>query len=196
MPIPQELRVDGEPGSYRDYTQVHEYRNNRGLVVLPVCGCTAAHKVIRLHGGFGTRTVKWTASRGGKPPMIPAATDTYGDTLLSETVAPALPVPNSTADGYDWVVSGVYEYVQNSPRVAGVNAFPAGQHPYLVYPQAATAADMIPPIYTSPNYPPSGRADRQTEILAQELDPESPLTGSWPMPVFPAAYTSTHIIGG
>lgn len=197
MSLSQQRRVEGEAGSYRDYSQDHVYSHDHGLVVLPVAGRAAGHRVIRLHGGIATRTVNWSASRGGRPPLIPAAADTNGDTLLSSTIVPTLPRVNAQARSYDWSVSGTYVYVQNTPRVPGVNAFPAGNHPYAVLPQAALAAGELPSNLMTPGYS-GNRADAQTEYLTGQggHNPENAGYTSWPLTVLPAAYSSTHIIGG
>lgn len=132
---------------YEEYSQNNTFSQDFGLVVLPVAGQVSAHRVIRLHGGFGIRIAKWHASRIGKPPVIPSAGNTADDTILSATIAPSLPVPNSTGV-YDWIVNGEYAYVQNMVRTPGLSAFPVGDFPFRVEPTMSRADELGGPTAT------------------------------------------------
>lgn len=196
--IDQIGRVDPDGGSYRGLHQWHKYTNVRGLIVLPVASTDSQHVVIRLHGGYGTRTVRWDHRRLGMPPMIPAAADTDGDTILSETVMPHLPQHNPQNHQYDWRVEGEYTYVQNSTRIAGQNAFPAGNHPYLVLPQANAAQSVVAVLSETDLNTVPNPADYITETAIANLPTADNADGTmqWPLTMLPAALTSTHIIGG
>jgi hypothetical protein len=132
-----------EPASpdYVAYGQDHQYKSCAGVVQVPVASRTAAHRLIRLHGGFGTRTVKWSASRYGKPPVIPRP-ESADDVLLATSVTPALPRPNEAAGGFDWTVSGEYVFAQVTPRVPGTHALPVGKYPFEL-PAQDTAARAL-----------------------------------------------------
>lgn len=136
---------------YNEYNQWHEYTQVPGVMQVPVASRTSAHRLIRLHGGYGTRIVKWRASRFGRPPVIPAAAGTTDDTLLGTTVTPTLPSPNEQAGGFDWSVSGEYRYAQNEERVPGTDAFPVGQHPFVNPIQEQIATGLTTQISVSPS---------------------------------------------
>ena len=131
MSAPGTRTIEGAE-SYRSVRQDHEYTTDIGLLPLPLASPTPRVRLFRLHGGLSMRRVKWSASRAGKPPIIPAAADAGSDVLISTEATPALPVPNSQAGGYDWGVSGEYLYVQTKPRTPGTNALPTGGYPYPV----------------------------------------------------------------
>lgn len=196
MPLTPKRRIDSEAASYQGAKQNQEYTHDLGLVALPVASAGPRHRVIRLHGGMGLRRAKFRFERGGRPPVVPAAANTAGDTLLSTAVWPVCQY-NDQTKSYDWSMGGEYVYVQNAPRVCGVNAFPAGNLPFVPMGPAGRAAADLPGTLLSVGYPAADRADAQTEHLAANgYSAESSLFSPWPLPVFPAAYTSTHIIGG
>lgn len=131
MPI---NRTGAGSTSYRGYTQDHEYETDTGLLPLPVAGRTPKVRLIRLHGGMGTRIVKWTASRVGAPPIIPTPTSTAYDRIIEHSVTPSLPVPNPQGAGYDWTVKGEYRYIQVTPRTPGINTLSTGGYPFPLAP--------------------------------------------------------------
>jgi hypothetical protein len=192
-------RLDNEAASYAGYHAKNDYSHDLGVVVMPVASATPAHRLIRLHGGVGYRTVRWEARRVGAPPTIPAAGDTGGDTLLATHVVPHLPVPD-TAGGYDWIVGGEYTFVQNAPRVAGVNAFPAGEHPFQTV-QSKIATNIVGSYGRSILSQAQGEltvavVDRFTEYMTGQSYRGADGVPVWPLTVLPAAASSTHIIGG
>jgi hypothetical protein len=128
-------------GAYSGYTQDHTYNYDPGVVAAPLASALPQVRLIRLHGGFQTRKVDWTASRNGKPPVIPAAVDTVYDKLVGAVAVVGLPVPNRDAAGYNWNLSGSYLYVGAAPRIPGVHALPTGSHPYPVEPQNSLAQE-------------------------------------------------------
>ena len=179
-------------GAYRESDQTHNYEYDSGVVVLPLAGRTAAHRLIRLHGGIGVRTVNWSVARLGRPPLIPAMTDTRGDTFIGGSVVPELPVPSPSVPGqFDWRVSGEYRFVQNSPRIAGENSFPAGAHPFVVPGQNNAAV--------SPTARKLSLSTATTDSLVTALltgvtmDPSGNF--AWPFTVLPAAMTTDHMMG-
>jgi len=184
-------RLDiGGAGAYQQSDQAHEYTYDPGIVPVPVAGRTAAHRLIRLHGGIGTRTINWTTARLNRPPYIPTMADTSGDTFIGGSVVPSLPTPSASKPGhYNWQVSGSYTYVQNTPRVVGTDALPVGQHPF---PTPAPAG-----------YVPSAVAqlDMTTATLNEianalvgsvKVDPTGDF--AWPFLMIPAQFTSDHIL--
>lgn len=138
-------REDGAVGDYLGYDQQHNYDYDTGLIALPIASRTPGFRLIRLHGGIGRRKVEWKTARHGKPPIIPTMVNGPNDTFLGGTVAPQLPVPNAAADGYDWRVSGTYDFVQTMPRIVGVDTFPVGAYPFQVLPQEKIAGTISGP---------------------------------------------------
>lgn len=200
MALSQQHRTDPDGSSYNEYSQDHEYTYKSGLAVMPVLGATPAHRVLRLHSGFGMRRVSWSAGRTGSPPMLPAMANTSGDTFLGGRVTPVLPNPNEPAAGYNWAVTGEYLYVQNSPRIVGENAFPTGNYPFVVSPQARVASELIGNDVvalvnaTSPSVDPT---DAVSELISEAVR-ENFVSGTgvvtWPFTLIPAVASSTHII--
>lgn len=170
---------------YDEYQQTHEYVHVGGVVQLPVASRTSAHRLIRLHGGYGKRIVKWTASRHGRPPQIPLPS-ARGDTLLNTTIAPILPRPNDQAAGYDWRVSGVYEFAQDTVRVPGTDAFPVGSYPWTGTVQGQAAAILATETTESPS--PSNFNAYYSDLGVQIYDP---VTGAyiWPFLALPPAFS-------
>lgn len=190
---PPTERVDAiETTDYKNHQVENKFVGDDGLVVLPVASRTPAFRLIRLHGGYGTRHVRWKTTREGKPPIIPAATDTAEDKLLSATVVTELPRVNNSG-GYDWTVGGEYRYVQLVSRRPGYSALPVGNYPFVVEPQATRAAELIRPVASA--Y--AGDLPFQALIAkAQGLPVVSGGSITWPLLALPAVLSSTHIIGG
>lgn len=124
---------------YDVYQQDHKFVSVGGTVQLPVASRTAATRLIRLHGGMGKRIVTFRADRHGRPPVIPKPIDLSADTLLSHSVTPMLPRPNEQAGGYDWSVTGEYEYAQNTLREPGTDNLPTGTYPFALPVQTLVA---------------------------------------------------------
>lgn len=186
-------------GDYTDSSQEHSFRSEGGLVAMPLAQREPGHKIIRIHGGIGYRTVAWRYARSGKPPIIPAAVDTTGDTLLNTVVSPLLPVPNPIASGYDWVVSGTYEYVQDVPRQAGYDTFPVGSHPYPVLPQDNLARAYVRN-HLQDYFDALDDGDPATnpfDVLYTAVSHDLTFAGtfSWPFRALPPVFSSDHMIG-
>ena len=181
-------------GDYKRFDQKNDFALDKGLVVLPIARRTSGHRVIRLHGGYAKRTVRWAASRTGRPPLIPAANDTTGDTLLSASFVPSLPTPNPDGPGYDWSCRGEYVYVQGTARVPGENAFPVGQYPFL-HAAAAEAAEALGSQYVQSSYV-SGGFEPFIEQMATITRIDGDGLWIWPFLAMPSAFSSTHLIGG
>lgn len=183
-----------ERTGFQDYdscNQSNEYRTVGGVVQLPVAGRTSAHKLIRLHGGYGTRVVKWRANRYGRPPVIPRAQDTTGDTLLGSTVTPQLPRPNEYAGGFDWSVSGEYVYAQNTVRTPGTDTLPVGNYPFVLPTQERMATALAGQTQESPS---PSNFNAYFSSLGEAL--YDPTTGSyvWPFLALPPAFSSGDLI--
>lgn len=200
MSLSQQQRTDPDGASYSEYSQDHEYTYQSGLAVMPVLGNSPRHRVLRLHSGLGMRRVSWSTARRGQPPMLPAMSDTAGDTFIGGRVTPVLPNPNEPAAGYNWAVTGEYVYVQNNPRIVGENALPTGNYPFVVSPQARIASDLIGDDVvalvnaTSPSVDPT---DAVSELISDAVN-ENFVSGTgvvtWPFTIIPAVASSTHII--
>lgn len=190
------LEVNGVT-DYEKVNQRNDYTHDLGVVVVPVAGRESAHRNIRLHGGVAKRTVRWTSARKGRPPVIPKAVDTDGDTLLGVQVSPHLPTPQVGGNGYDWTVEGVYTYVQKSPRLTGTDAFPVGDYPYPVQPVFSVATQLAQP-YISQYYTAAVAGTKFTS-LTNHLLSVVPWEGgqwTWPFLSLPGALSSEHLIQG
>lgn len=185
-----------EAGGYNDYQrfdQNNHYTYDSGLVALPVAGPTPAVRVIRLHGGYGTRTLNYAMARDGRPPVIPAMIDTPNDTFLSGDVAFGLPGSGQTSQGYNWSVTGEYTFIQLTPRIVGENTFPVGVYPGAQVTQDLGAdgqggADTVPP-YESMTLP-EWEAFWTPIASAAEANPLNS-DWTWPYLAFPPIYSSS-----
>lgn len=198
MPSATTANLIGSPADVRDYQSEQTYKYDRGLVTMPVAGAVPGRKIIRLHGGYGTRIVEWTASRAGKPPVIPALADTGRDVVLGGDVTTVLPVPTGNGPGFLWRVSGRYEFAQYEPRVAGTHTIVAGSYPYGIVPNDAVANAICGP----------GRAaisglDPDVDDLPDafaKAQAESVNTADekyvWPFTYLPPVFTNDQILGG
>lgn len=186
--------------SYGGLSQHHSFETDGGFAICPIAGRTPGFRRIRLHGGFALRRVRWSANRTGKPPFIPSATNiSTTDLLLSHTVTPSLPAPNSEVNGYEWHVEGEYLYVQVTPRIAGVDALPTGGFPFPVAPMDATANSLAGPVINA--FGASLGAAAATTItpgvIYNALGVKA-LQGTdyvWPFTAIPAAFTSSSLFG-
>lgn len=133
-------------GSYRSYEQDHDYDYDGGVIPIPTSGSTPQFVSIRVHGGFGMRTVKWSTSRNDKPPIIPEMVNLEGDTFLSGNVQFALPQPNPQSGSMSWHVAGEYRYVQSSPRLVGTGVFTTGRVPYYTPGVDGIASTILAPL--------------------------------------------------
>lgn len=193
-------------GTYADYRQDNFYEGETGLAVMPMASRVPRHRVIRLHGGYALRRVKWQAHRAAQPPIIPVAQDTIADTLLSHQAVVPLPSPNDEYATYDWQVSGEYLYVQNHMRVPGTDPLPGGNYPFLPRAQTIQAS-----IFGRP-YAGEWQADMATlndPLNTTFINPNANLIESiaktipvidgrvwWPFTTIPSALSSNHIIQG
>jgi hypothetical protein len=96
---------------YSGYRQSTKFSYDPGIFILPIASVIPKTKVVRVHGGYGTRVVTFAASKKGAPPIIPAATDTDRDYLVGANVNVPLPSPSAGSATYDWAVSGQYTFV-------------------------------------------------------------------------------------
>lgn len=124
---------------YKDYTQRHDYADSPGVIVAPSSNRLGSARLLRVHGKYATRTVTWSAVRDGAPPVVPAAGDTDGDTFIGGTVSLPLPAANARDGTYTFAASGVYGYLQDTPRVPGTDPLPTGGYPYTLAVQDTVA---------------------------------------------------------
>ncbi len=202
MSTTQKARRDRGASSYHKFQADNEYTYDAGLVVMPTCGSTPGHKVIRLHGGIGLRHVAWDAKRRGQPPVIPTMSDTYGDTFLSGSVTPSLPAPNNQTNTYNWSVTGFYTFVQNTPRVAGERGYPTGSYPFTLFSQNALASDLLGNTVNtvlsnqSPGTTDAARFDQIVEAAFNDRTTDGEGGVVWPYTFIAPQFSSTHLIGG
>ena len=190
--VPSTSRVDvNNYGDYLDHQMTNTFTEDQGLVVVPIADRVSGHRVIRLHGGVGTRTVNWKTTRMGKPPIAPAAENGDEDTFLGSTFGSQLPVPNR-AGGYDWSMSGSYTYVQNNHRVPGYAAFPVGDYPFVVIPAMVRAKELATPFVQ--DY----AGDEPFQSFVSACWDGIPYVGNdieWPILAFPAQlFSHAHMI--
>lgn len=188
----------GKPSDVRDYRSRQDYQYESGVVMMPTAGATAGHKLIRLHGGYGKRIVEWTASRTGKPPVIPALADAGRDKVLAGDVQVDLPVPTGDGPGFVWTVSGRYEFAQYSPRLAGTTTLMGGGYPYLLAPNDAVAtANAGPGLAAIAGLDPA--VDDVPHAFATAVAPSEAKVADesyvWPFTYLPPVFTNTRILG-
>lgn len=176
---------------YRLAEGSQEYTYHRGTTVMPLSN--GGHAVVRLHGGVGYRTMRFDYGREGRPPLLPTMADGNRDTLLSATLKPRTPTPD-TNDGYNWRVSGEYVFVQNTPRVGGTDAFPAGNPPFGHFKAAKRAYDITPSgaIVTSGGDPVGDTINNMGSIVSQTYGTD----WFWPYTGLPNVIFSDYMFGG
>ncbi len=187
-------------GGYRAADQRNTFEYDTGVIAVPLAGREAAHRLIRLHGGIGHRTMRYRFVREGKPPIVPTFEDTSGDTFLGGSISPACPMPSATGTDYDWIVEGVHEYVQNAPRIVGEDAIPVGQHPFTDLGQAQKALDharyapsAIGAYLSSSPAPNRTKFHHFIEAVAEATPVVVGGEYSWPLLGLPTIFTSSHI---
>jgi hypothetical protein len=196
-----------ESSSYRKYDIAQDYQYDSGLVLMPVAGRTAAHRLIRLHGGVGVRKVDFTARRSGKPPIVPSMADVGDDTFLSGGITTHTVQPNPMTGGYDWTVEGSYTYAQGKPRIAGTNTVYASGVPYPteVDVSASSLAGPYLAAYTTPNEalvldlenPTNGeRIDSFAQAVAGGTVDHITEEYTWPFTFLTPHFTNAFILGG
>lgn len=194
--MPNDNYTGAGSASYTNYAQDHHYENETGLVVLPVASTVAKRRIIRLHGGTGTRRVQWTASRKGKPPIIPVPETTAYDTLIASRVTPALPSPDPNTGGYNWTISGEYVYSQVKPRQVGTDTLPTGAFPFVVGVSDTLAATLAAPFLAVFQAAQAGSLnpfDAVVKAISANLSHESD-TFFWPFTYLPPAFTNDNLI--
>lgn len=177
---------------YSAYRQESAFNYDPGVFILPIASTTPKVKVVRIHGGYGTRTVSFAATKRGAPPIIPAATDTDKDYLVGANVVVPLPSPSPGSATYDWAISGQYTFVTKGAtqvgtewvggaRVPGKDFLPAGQYPFPLPPQDAAAEAIIS----------SGSHEDAAANLRQQIPKNDYL---WPFTVFPPQFANPLLL--
>lgn len=177
--------------SYSEYSQDHEFEHDLGVIVLPVASRESAYRRIRLHGGVGIRKVKWSAARAGKPPIIPKAVDLHNDSLLHSRVNAKLPLAQPQTGTFLFHVSGEYEYVQTTPRVAGVNAIPTASYPYSVDPMDTIATSFIGQGFSVPTT--VAEFDTAVTYVDSTVRRGRGTAFTWPFTAIPASFSAPTI---
>lgn len=178
----------------------HSHEYDAGLIVMPAASRTAAHRVIRTHGGLSTRRVMFDLSREGRPPMIPRAQDTSTDTLLTATAMPTRPLATGNTGNLIFGVKGEYLFVSSSPRVPGVNALPTGAYPHPIEPTDTIAHAMFRQHLATVNAPTTVAAyDALCSALVAVAENRGGASGAvsyvWPLTCYPAEFSLPTIEG-
>lgn len=192
--------TDPQSNAYADHAQEHSYEYEPGLIYLPVASSTTQRPArIRLHGGYGKRTIDWKSVRMNGPPVLPALrldndddTDAVrpSDRVAYSTTTVRLPIPNSDKGTLLFAASGRIVMVQshdNGPRVMGVDAFPTASYPFSLGNIDNKAEDALH------GYQPDlSSTDRESQTVALFLQ-SSPYLQSretpWPLTVYPPLFT-------
>lgn len=122
---------DANSTQYEGYGQDNQYKYDPGYLVLPTS--QGEPIVVRVHGGVGVRSVTFNAMKRGTPPIIPKAGDLDEATFLGSTVSVPLPAAQQGVAGYDWSVSGRYDYVYQTASGCfpdGSVNFKTGEYPF------------------------------------------------------------------
>jgi len=163
--------------AYKRYAVDNVNNYDAGVMVLPVGSEASATVTVRVHGGYGQRTVKYTIAKQGNPPVVPLPSLTVGaDVLIDAVVNVPTPTPNPQTGGYDWTVQGQYNYVTSgTSRVFGTDILPVTSYPYVNITQDSIAALSI--------------QSQGAQGLSDELKESNAIaTGGWiwPLTVFPS----------
>jgi len=172
---------------YTRYRNTSRFTYTPGVFVLPLASRTPKTITVRAHAGFGTRTVNFSTSKRGSPPILPNAKDTDQDTLIAATVTMPLPAPDAHEGTYIWIAEGEYIFitrgegkitedgqtvVQRGPRIPGESYFPTGAYPFEVSLQKAVADALAP--------------DGNVVPIAEQIPALLPINAvQWPFTVYP-----------
>ncbi len=185
---------------YSDYQQQHSYAHMPGVVIAASSSRTGQPRLVRVGGAYGTRTVGFTATRVGMPPVLPAAADTEGDKYIGGSISVPMPRANSRDGTYTFNASGSYVYLQNEVRVPGESPLPTGSTPFGAPVQdfaAYTRLSGIPGFDALLNGGTSSNPSRDLLNFAglYDYDDEYPAEG-WFLTGLPLqAFTTTTIAG-
>lgn len=110
--------ADVSIGLYDGYEQRSNYNRSEGVIVLPVATQgPVSPRIIQVHAPIGFRTVAFSGTKRGSPPMYPAIANTpTNDIILSSALDFPLPIIGGSQTQYDYQVNGEYTYVQAGPR--------------------------------------------------------------------------------
>lgn len=173
-------------------TQAHTYEDMPGLVVSPSANREGAARLLRVHGRAALRRVSWSASRSGAPPVLPIPENTARDTLIAATVTAAAPQPNMQTMQYMFAASGTYVYLQNEPRIVGLDPLPTGGQPYAIpdldFVAATRYASEIKAASTAPN-------PEEALVIAAAARFSGSSVEGWYLTGYPAQTFTTQITG-
>lgn len=194
MPAPTYVTAEGG-GEYSGVGQTSRFDHRSGLVVVPRAAAGSTPKLVRVHGDYGMRVVKWETGRNGRPPLIPAQEDLTSDKYVGGTVDASLPVPDPINGSYHWRVSGQYVFFQAAgARLAGYSPLPTGAYPFSVQPQDAIAQELLKGASTG-----SGGYSNPLENLIGDLGRRLVNHNTlfpWPFSALPKEVGSASLIGG
>lgn len=206
--------TDPNSGAYRDYQQSHSYELDPGILYLPVASREPTRPArIVLHGGYGTRTVDWSAIKLNNPPTMPNCPvdrdedyDTYAemiadseraddaavrplDRVVSSVTVVDLPIPNVDNGTYTFSARGRMVLVQAGPlgpRVPGVDALPTGRRPFYLGRLDDQGGDLLSGFTFQSNSVLAPSQQLSTYLITKPdmLNEDRP----WPITVFPETY--------
>jgi len=181
--------------TYKSEEETHSHEYDSGLLVMPVASRTPGHRVVRTHGGISLRRVKFHLLRSDRPPVIPQPS-TQCDTLLTARVVPYRPLADGANGALVFRVAGEYLFVAEAPRVPGVNSLPTGASPYPLGPSDLAAQNLFagaqaPDTITTV----AGYDAVVSDLLAKAVANAGKLGYSWPLTVYPAAYSLPTLEG-
>jgi len=125
--------------SYTDYEIDGRYDTDNGLLIIPVAGPPGtAAEVVRVHAPYTTKSVKWTAERGGTPPTLPSAnTGVANEMLAHKTVFGIAPGIDLFGTAHIYRNSGEYFYLMPVPK-ADTDPLVFGKLPYDITPSVSS----------------------------------------------------------
>ena len=180
--------------------QQHAYQEVSGLRVLARAADGAAPKIVRIHGDYGLRTVSFESTRVDRPPIVPKGEDIRSgdvvtDVYLGGHIALPTPSPNEKSGGFNWTVTGTYQYVQTPMRRPGTTCLPTGGYPHPLYPQDTLMSMVMRDAAVGD--PPAGvsaAAYVVDEVSRKTVDHNTLYT--WPFTYLPAECVTSDLIGG
>jgi len=165
---------------YGHATQNHTYHDVTGLVIVPRAAGDPV--VVELHQSYGTRNVSFSYARQNRPPEIPKAGDLDYDTYVGGAVSLPTPVPNQDGDGYHWLVTGEYVYLQDNNRMrSDSTGLDTGAVPFPTPLQDQAAAIV--------SYALNGTEAAENTLAQQNSD-----SFPWPFTRYPSTLYNTGLI--
>jgi hypothetical protein len=145
-PEGQNLWGDDNGSPYRGARFSVGYALDTGLLQMPVASASllSKSKLVRVHAPVSRKVVRWTVSREGEPPEMPAPeTILPGEVFLRGQIGGLYPMPGGNGQTVIWRLFGTYEYAMELPY-DWRNGLPLGRLPNV---QAPASVFTISPGY-------------------------------------------------